>query len=40
MMHEKVNVKYYIDGCDYYGDLWHVLKNAEKEIFITDWHEY
>ncbi len=29
--------KYYIDGCNYFSDLFDALLAAKREIFITGW---
>ncbi len=34
---EGVDVKWYVDGKDYFADLLLVLRAAQEEILITDW---
>ncbi len=34
---DNVDVKWYVDGKDYFADLLLVLRAAETEILITDW---
>ena len=32
--------KFYIDGKDYFADVYYAIKNAKKEVFICDYWFY
>jgi phospholipase D1/2 len=34
---ENCDAKAYVDGEEYFGDIYHELQRARKEVFITDW---
>lgn len=36
-LREKNHCKWYIDGENYYKDVYKYIKKAQHEIFITDW---
>lgn len=31
------NAKWYVDGEEYFKDVYHELKSAKEQVFITDW---
>ncbi len=39
-IYENNDAKYYVngaEGCDYFGDLYYALEEAEGTVFINDW---